>query len=174
MTDASMPENADSTPEEAPAKKYDWENDPDGYTLDDVTPKDRYLNAFLLFILGSHDDGLDGSFGITLTTTGGTVSGIAITREAWIEGIKSQLRHVTTESNQETFDAIDTVFTGFSRMASEKSRERDANELPIAPRQFIHLRDAHLGVGPSSATTAFWRGSLADVIGWSVGSIDND
>jgi hypothetical protein len=167
MTDENAPDNA---PDQAQQQEYDWSNDPDGLTLEEAQPKDRYLNVLLTFFLGTHDDAVEGSLGLTLFTTGGIVSGTAISRKAWINGNLESLSENMSEDARSTMEAIDTVFNGISDRASQFSKRRDEQDLPLPARRFIHLKDVRFGVGENTVNAPYWRGELAAVSGWTLGS----
>ncbi len=147
---------------------WDPETDPDGYTYDDISPKDIYLDTLLNFYAGSTDQS-DGGIGITLQSNGSIVSGIVISRKAWIE---ATLNSFAAAAGKEMGDAVGFVFKLINDKQIEKYKKRDDAKLPAGRRNFIHMKDVHVTVGGANDHYALptWRGSLADVTGWSLGS----
>lgn len=162
---------SDSTPTpeqtDGPAAPWDEASDPDGYTRAEVLPNDWYLDTLLSFFVGD-DDSDEGAVGITVTTAGAVVSGIAISRMAYIERSLNLLRE--SGSREDLVAAVETVWNrGATQVVDEANRRRKA-DLPPRARRFIHLRDARVWAPEGSLNVPLWRGTLADVSGWSLGS----
>lgn len=156
-------ENTASPGSEEKPQKWDPKTDPDEYTLDDVAPKDFLLNAALNFAHGIADEGR-GSFGLTVTLGGQVLTGTAISRTEWTDGVTTQyeagggteyLRKVYNEAN--------------ATVAADRERRLAAN-LPPRARRFLHMREVRVDIGGGSVgVLPFWRGALADVTGWTFG-----
>ncbi len=52
--------------------------------------------------------------------------------------------------------------------------ERIAKDLPLLARRYIHMRDVVILTGPKVLKVSSWRGTLADVTGWSPGAYTFD
>ncbi len=52
----------------------------------------------------------------------------------------------------------------------ERDNERREADLPTARRDFIHMKEVHVGGASEFYALPLWRGALADVTGWSLGS----
>lgn len=162
-----MTDDTVSTPDDEAVEKWDPETDPDGYTWDEVEPKDWYLDTLLSLTLGVADDRLDSFMTLTVISNGAVVSGRAISRQAWVAGTIAQYEQAGVEGSgiSETFAKLN------DGEAAEVKRRRDA-ELPILARRFLHMKDVRIGTGPNPATVRvpLWRGALSDITGWSPGS----
>ena len=156
----------DATDETKDVPKWDEENDPDGMTRKDITPKDWALDTLLHFIVGFNDDGDDGSIGLTVTCGGATVSGITISRKQWLDGMSKTFHENATG---DLADNLDKVWKMYADNAIDKAKERDAANLPSRRRGFIHMRDARIHEN-GGINVPFWRGNLDDVTSWSLGS----
>lgn len=158
-----------STPEtESDPAPWTPDGDPDGYTFEDVRPKDSYLQTILSFYTGMNDQG-EGAIGLTLQLNGSIVSGIAISRKAWIDGTVESL---TTAAGSEMGEAVGSVFNLINDKHIERQEARDKADLPVRHREFVHMKDVRVTVGGANDYYGLplWRGSLDDVTGWSLGS----
>lgn len=156
------------TPESEPEREQ-WtpENDPDGYTLDDISPKDWYLDTVLDFVHGFNDEHPGGIVGLTVTSNGVVVSGLAISRAEWIAGVVDQYKEAGAD---QTATYIDKLFRQAQDSVIERAKHRDEADLPSRARGFLHLKDARLGAGETYTQVPLWRGALTDITGWSLGS----
>lgn len=158
MTD----ETVTPAPDDGPAK-WDPASDPDGYTWEDVRSKDFLLDVVLDFALGEREEP-GGSFTLTITTGGQVVSGTAISRSEWMDAVASQYEGAGgTEHLRQVFEKLQ------ERILEEMDR-RKAADLPEGARGFVHMRDVRIGNGNVWTQVPYWRGALADVSGWSLGS----
>lgn len=155
-------------PTDEPVVLWDEASDPDGYTRAEVTPKDWYLDTLLGFFVGDKDDNDEGAIGITLTTAGAVVSGIAISRKAFIERSVELLRKSGTRDD--LVEAVETLWNFGATQAIDEANRREGAELPSRVRRYIHMRDARIWAPEGSLNVPLWRGTLADVTGWSLGS----
>lgn len=162
MTDESTTTNT-----EASEKSWEPETDPDGYTRDDISPKDWYLDTVLNFVHGFNDEHPGGIVGLTVTSNGVVVSGLAISRAEWMAGIVNQYKEAGAD---ETAIYIEKVFNQAHDMVIERAKERDDADLPSRARGFLHMKDVRLGTGDVWTQVPLWRGALADITGWSLGS----
>lgn len=155
-------------PEPENEPKWDPSNDPDGYTLEDVRPKDIYLDTILDFYTGSNDQG-GGAIGLTLQLNGAIVSGIAISRKAWLDATVDSL---TLAAGSEVGGAVGSVFNYINDMYVERRTKREEADLPYRRREFLHMKEVRVTTGGANDYYGlpFWRGSLNDVTGWSLGS----
>ena len=122
---------------------------------------DLYLRLFLEY-LEQQKEG-EAGFSITLVTSGGVVSGTAVTRAAYLKGIDVSLRSAGGNGGEPAAEF-------FSRMIEHL----DSMPVPEQGHQFprwIHLQDARVVAGDQTLRFPQWRGRLADVAGWSFGFV---
>lgn len=161
MTDETPePESTDAV------KPWSEATDPDGYTRDEIVPKDWYLETILDMYVGSEDEH-PGSIGITVTSAGAVVSGIAISRKAFIERSVELMREAGAPT---VADGMDTLWNMAANQWVAEAKRRDEAELPSRARRFLHLRDARIWAPEGKINVPLWRGALADITGWSLGS----
>ncbi|MEV7826445.1 hypothetical protein [Microbacterium enclense] len=165
MTDE--PTNLTEPDDGAEPTPWDEQNDPDGYTLDDISPKDWYLDTTLNFIHGFYDKNEGGVIGMTVQSGGVVVSGLAISRAAWVTETGKLYAMAGAE---ETGTYVEKVFRQAHNAAVEKAEERDAADLPTRARRYLHMKDVRFGVGDQWTQVPLWRGKLDDITGWSLGS----
>ncbi len=146
-------------------QRWDPNTDPDGYDRKRVMRKDWYLDLALDVYFSMDDDNPEGVIGLTITSNGFLVSGLAISRRAWIDATVEQHKQVGSDVSwmEEYFNEFheDTV--------AEGKRRREAG-LPHQARQFFHMKDVRIGTADDYVEVPLWRGSLADVTGWTFGS----
>lgn len=163
-----MSDDTTEPTDEAPPPKWSPEDDPDGYTWDDIRPKDFLLESLLDFYVGGDDTSAEGAIGITVLSGGLTVSGIAISRRAWIDAMKATFAKSMTSDYS---DAIGTVYDMTAERLEDVYKRRDAADLPTHKRTHLHMRDVRIIMGVDDhVTMPLWRGTLDDVTGWSMGS----
>ncbi len=158
MTDEFAASATDDKPE-----KWDPATDPDGYTREEVRPKDLLLDAVLDFTVGRREEP-GGSFSLTVLVGGQVVSGMAISRGEWIDAVSTQYEQSGgTEHLRKVFELVN------DHIRTEEDR-REAADLPTYARRFLHMRDVRIGTGDAWTQLPYWRGALEDVTGWSFGS----
>ncbi|MFB9665746.1 hypothetical protein HP467_01940 [Curtobacterium albidum] len=160
MTDNSV----SAIPEPEEPAEWDPATDPDGYTWEDVRPHDVLLDVALNFTTGGRDDTRGGSLSLTVIVGGQVVSGVAISRRDWIDGVTAG--YVQAGGTEH----LGKLYNEVHEMAVNEWTRRDDAELPARARHFLHMRDVILGVGPGAIKLGYWRGVLADVSGWSFDS----
>ncbi len=144
---------------------WDPDTDPDGYDYERVKRKDWYLDLALDLTFGMDDDNAEGFIGLTITSNGALVSGLAISRRAWIDATVEQYKQAGADESW-----IQKFYTEFHEdNLAEAKRRRDAR-LPQQARRFLHMRDVRIGTATDYVQVPLWRGALADVTGWSFGS----
>ncbi|MCX4529997.1 hypothetical protein OG982_30725 [Streptomyces sp. NBC_01551] len=105
---------------------------------------------------------------VTLTVSGAVIYGELISYDVW----KSEWVKLLQESTQGA--GVD-VLAKFPQSVDDVRQELvDAGELHVlkSPPRFVHLRDVSI-LGGSHSTTInhrLWRGRLAEVSGWSLGT----
>lgn len=120
-------------------------------------------------------------YGLTLTVRGTIISGIMISPQAYSKAVGEQFRnglggHERGLGWDVLFDAIaeaaDDRAAAFEASFAADDREK-MREIPDP--EFIHLREAHVlmasGMQPNGSGSMWWRGRLADVEGWSPGTL---
>ena len=147
--------------------QWDPVNDADGYTLDDVRSKDWFLDTVLNFVHGFNDETPGGFVGLTVTSNGVLVSGLAISLAEWITVMVELYKQAGAD---ETADHVRTLFTQAHNGVLDQAKARDEADLPSLARGFLHMKDVRIGVGNVTTQVPLWRGSLADITGWSLGS----
>ncbi|MDQ7876572.1 hypothetical protein Q9R08_01140 [Microbacterium sp. QXD-8] len=150
---------------EVTAKQRPLDDDPDGYTDDDLSSKDGYLDLLLSMYVGFADEG-SGAIGMTLQSNGAVISGIVISRAEWIERVVDSL---TASGGGQTAENLGEWYGKMQDNFLEEWNRRDAADLLGRARRFIHMRDVRVLNG-ADVNLPTWRGSLADVTGWSLGS----
>lgn len=158
MTDEAVAPAAEDKP-----AKWDPATDPDGYTREDVRSKDFLLNVMLDFGLGTREEP-GGSFNLTLIVGGQVVSGIAISRGEWMDAVAGQFEGAGGH------EYLRKIFDKANDAIVEEEGRRTAADLPTRARRFVHMRDVRIGNGNVWTEVPYWRGALADVSGWSLGS----
>lgn len=149
-----------------PVEPWSEATDPDGYTRDDVLPKDWYLKTILDMYVGINDEHT-GSIGVTVTSGGAVISGIAISRKVFIERSIELMREAGAPT---VADGMDTLWSTVNDQIVAEANRRDDAELPARARRFLHLRDARIWASSGPINVPLWRGALADITGWSLGS----
>jgi hypothetical protein len=138
-----------TTTEEAPAENEDlpttFYDEPDGA---------------LAMLVGLVNDDIMTGIGVTLAVPGGIVGGLLISYSAWMD------------ANAEIAEAISPFFTA---LKDHMNAAKPATDLPPRPIHFIHLCDARYWTPGSTISLPspggmLWRGRLAQVSGWSLGT----
>lgn len=145
------------------------ENDPHGYRRADIVPKDYFLETLLNFIVGSNDDAA-GHIGLTVTSAGVVVSGIAISRTEWMKLTLDALDEGDGEGENALKTAVEGIWRTRVEAAVAQNDARFESGLPTSARTFIHMRDVRFLNGSQAGEAPMWRGSLRDISGWTIGS----
>jgi hypothetical protein len=125
---------------------------------------DLYLQLILDIL--ARDSTNQSNFGVTLTVPGGLVSGTAISRRAYLEATNSLLRDVGGSGGAFLAEYLDVI--------NQKVDElQGAEELKEFPRM-VHLKDVQIVAGNRTMHSPLWRGRLADVVGWSFGTLSGE
>jgi hypothetical protein len=161
MTDDS---NSDALTQQA-ADDWSPESDPDGITPQDVVAKDWALELFMNMVLGANDDG-DGHVTLTVQSNGATISGTLIGASAFIDKFT---RSIEQPGAREFAEGYGAAFEELSAETSEILAERARQKLPQPARRYLHMRDVSIFAGSQILHAPCWRGSIADVTGWSLG-----
>lgn len=151
---------------ETEPKKWTPEGDPHGVTFADIIEKDWVLGTLIDMLVGP-DDSHRGSLSLTIQSNGATVTGMLISGEEYFESMKDIL---SSSGNSEWADATGKVWERLREDGREWTRKREEANLPQQARRFIHMRDVRILSGSMYLDTSLWRGTLADVTGWSLGS----
>ncbi|MFD9591960.1 hypothetical protein ACFWA9_04270 [Kitasatospora sp. NPDC059973] len=122
---------------------------------------------------------------ITLTTTGGVVTGRLVSGTKWAELNIELLKEANGDvaGLNQFYDFYLKKLTGEAEEIKTIHSSLDSVKVPDDYREaiasvsrpaYIHLQDARI-LGPSglvpSGPAAPWRGRLAEVVGWSLGEI---
>ena len=169
--EATLTDTTTTPDSENNREPWNPENDPDGFTFEDIRPKDWYLDSLLDLVVGESDQNA-GSISMTLQVGGAVVTGMVISRKEWIDTTVKSLHSASGDSFKVLGDGVRKLYDFANSSSVERHERRDAEELPLAARRFIHMRDVHITVG--GATEFFglplWRAPLADVSGWTLGA----
>lgn len=160
---------ADPTPDSVnDEQRWRPQDDPDGLSREDVSPRDLPLYYLLSTTVGFDDD-KEGSFGITMSLGGQVVSGLVISRKAWLERMQQLVRD---EAGAEALaDGLGMMGDTIATVTAENKARREALNLPPATRQFIHLRDVRVYLpGGDNLDVKLWRADLKHLTGWTLGS----
>ena len=149
-----------------PYPKWDEATDPDGYVREDLEPKDVFLDSLLDFIVG-FDEEHDGSMGMVVISNGAVVSGLVISRRAFIDANTEML---ASNSDGDFAPSVKKVWDFSASLVAEIRDRRDAAKLPTRPHTFLHMKNARIHTGSSHVDVPFWRGTMQDITGWSMGS----
>lgn len=154
MTDNQEPE----TPtEESPV---------DPATAEEVTPKDWMLEN-IVDIFSGEDDNSRNALSITLQTNGATVSGVLISVGEYLERMGKEFEASPVPDLKVLAEAW---WRAMESLTTTAKNRREAGFPPIR-RRYIHMKDVRIFSGPSALDFSLWRGTLADVTGWSVGLV---
>jgi len=130
------------------------EETPEPVVIETIT--DYYL-VLLTKLLENLGEG--SNLGITLHTNGGMVYGDLITHDGWE---KLWISRVT--------EASDYVGDVLSQVTQARREDEDADEDDGSrPVRYLHLKDATYVSGTTKYRLDLWRGSIAQVAGWSLG-----
>ncbi|GIG40498.1 hypothetical protein Cph01nite_22600 [Cellulomonas phragmiteti] len=155
----------DSKPSSRSLHAYAFDQDPDGFTRDDMLPADGILDIFLTAVLGYKDT--DASVGITVSIGGALVSGTAIPRgrwqQLWFDSMRAAAPGLTT--------ALEPHFDRQLDATAEVYDRRDKAGLPIPALKHLHLRDVTMWNTSQQVHLPIWRARLDRLDGWSIGTL---
>lgn len=134
---------------------------------DELSASDFELQTLLDLMFGSEDEGVDASFGITLSLPSGIIGGTAITREAWTQRLNDLLRSAGANKLAEVREQIHSAV---EPKRKEARAAQEAEGRPVPPRGFIHLKDAQLQSGGQTFKLKNTRVDLTHVSAWELGS----
>lgn len=125
--------------------------------------RDIYLNTIIALI--EHKN-IQLEVGITLNVGGAIISGIAISRKKYLEGIVNAV----AGDDSDVAQLFGEIYGNFLEM------EEDSEEETAAPPDynFIHLKNVQIfGVNqePISLNDNYWRGKLSAVDGYMIGNM---
>lgn len=162
-TDEELPES------EIVAKRRPDADDPHGITDADIQSKDGFLDLLMSLYIG-FDDSWEGAIGMTIQSQGAVISGTVISRVEWSRRVVEELRN---GGGGEAADRLGQLYDKTNNRLLEEWKDRDEQDLLGRARRFIHMRDARI-INGNIINVPLWRGSLADVTGWSLGSYSDD
>lgn len=120
-----------------------------------TVPKDWALEIMLDVLLGEDDENKETSFSLTVLSNGTIVSGLAISGEAWLDLNNNALRQ------------------GLG-LDPEDATGGDEKPEPLSnanARRYFHMKDVIISQGGVPFEFSHWRGTLADVSGWTLGQV---
>lgn len=146
-------------------EQYDFSTDPHGYTKEDVTGTDFYLDEILRASFGDFND-VEGSIGLTFTLEGALVSGIAISAKMWSRLFAESLGAARPKFGDHFAELTDDM----ASRTKKALESRIAEDRPLAAFRFIHMRDVRISAGGGTHFLPLWRAQVSKVSGWSIGS----
>ena len=152
---------------------YDFSTDPDRVTLADVRAHDIYLDALLDMVVGPIDahDNKDRWLSLTVTAGGVTVSGRAISPDAWAKKMESEVAKVHAGVAEGFTSFHETV----SRLFDEMQERREKENRPQPTRRFLHMSDVTIFANTGAPLRLpLWRGQLREVTSWTLGALSSD
>jgi hypothetical protein len=140
------------------------DDDPDGLAAEDVESTD-YLLELLVKLLGVEAG--DTRLSLTLMTSGGILSGEAVSLGTWERAIETALTGAQSDGSGDGLPGVLRVHVDAFAAAHESRRERGLST-PV-PR-FVHLRNARLWTATHSREVGLWRVRIDKIDGWSLGT----
>ncbi|GMM94837.1 hypothetical protein [Microbacterium sp. MTN4-26] len=158
MTDAP---NEDTKP------KYRIEDDPDEPDWSDLLSPDYGLEDVLDHTLGAGDEAEDAEISLTIVLQGVLVSGRAITRRAWVDGMTA----IGGDKEGSVANALKKLWSSEIDAGKKMRARREAAELPQYARRHVYMKDTQiLPAGGSSIVNAgFFRARISEIGGWTLG-----
>jgi hypothetical protein len=144
------------------ADDWDRNNDPDGYTLDEIFGTDLALEALLDMYGG---DASTGSIGLTVVSGGVVVSGMLIGRQAWQVAILDSMRAANSDADLPITESFERVWDTYHQSMADDVERREAIDVPGKFYPFFHMRDALIDGKP----VPLYRGLVTSITGWSIG-----
>ena len=130
-----------------------------------LAKQDYELQSALEAAIGSDEDKSAVRFlALTVVTSGGTLSGEAISRAVWQEHLHSKFAGTIRDAMAE-----EEKFLAKEREMVRKARAE--LEVPDPPRRYIHMRKAVLINGGRSVDLGFTRVYVKDIIAWTLGRL---
>lgn len=154
MSEEKQPTNA----------SYDFTGDPDGLTLEDFRRTDPILAALLTVALG--EDDADASIGITVSTRGTVVTGLAVSLARWTKLWTSRIRDV--EGAEGLADALAPIAASWVEQRAAMVARRTGEDLPTPGSVYLNLKDAVLWTGGQRIAVGMWRVDKRSIDGWSL------
>lgn len=142
------------------------EGEKDEDLFDDQPAKDLVLVLLLDLILGFNDEMEENNFGLTVTSNGAVVSGLAVSRRRW----SRELAGLLEDGAPQVSEALAGWLTKAFDRTSELNEKRLQNDVSPVSRTFLHLSKARIYTPNGNLDVPVWRGSLADITSWSLGS----
>ncbi|MGA1813726.1 hypothetical protein VH571_15195 [Frondihabitans sp. 4ASC-45] len=105
-----------------------------------------------------------------MTSNGAIVSGLAISRTEWLATVLDQYEQNITGGNGS--GGLREVFEFGHKDSLERADRREKLEIPALARGFLHMKNARIVTGTNYQEVGLWRGALADITGWSLGSFN--
>jgi hypothetical protein len=153
--------------DDAVGDDYEWdpENDPDGYTHEDVFPQDQALDATLNVFGG---DAGKSEMTMSLVVGGVVISGYVISRQEWQRRTVELLSASSDGPSAPLIDALEEMWSEVHSTIEKEKERREAENLLSARDEFFHMRDARIG-GVGGISVPVWRGLRASITGWTFG-----
>ena len=145
------------------------EDDPDGYSPEDLFTADVALHALLVAVLGYGVDG-DGRIDLTFVFDGVPVSGTVVPPAVWQRGVIRTLRSAGIDRTENVSDELLEEWDVIARGLEHHAYTRMSAGLHAPAPLHIHMEDVVIG-SPAGARIPFWRGLRSEITGWSLGKM---
>jgi len=113
------------------------------------------------------------SWGITLVTTGGVVTGNPIPYSMFWNSTANEIEAIpaTDPASAAANGALAKSYRERAAAAeAERAKPDEDKDKDRWPPRYIHLKDTRIHDGGRSVELGLWRGELARVVGWSFGA----
>ena len=120
--------------------------------------KDSAIEIPMDAILGENDENSEASFSLTVMSNGAIISGTVISRWAWTDLLQEALYRGL---------GLDPT------TVPKEERVAEPRKAGVA-RRYFHMKDVSVYQGGIPLSFDHWRGTLADVTGWSLGRLTSD
>lgn len=151
-----------------PAPRYDFTDDPDGFTKDDFRRSDPVLDIFLSVTV--EDDKVDATIPLTVTTKGTVVSGLAVSFSRWSRDLTSQLKDFGGEPGEFLAGVIKQITDAIVGERAKVVAKREAEDRPTPDTQYLNLKEAVLHADGRKISLGLWRVDKRSIDGWTIGS----
>lgn len=131
-----------------------------------VIPHDYPLDLLTRVMHGNGDDE-DGEIGLTITSNGQVISGLAISAAKWAGLLAQSLVDAGQQPIGDLVGQLMTEQVDLGRKINEARSEKDVSRL--VPR-YLHFREVTVRTGSEALRMPLWRVELKSVNGWNLGN----
>lgn len=134
----------------------------------DLIRKDFHLELVLDSVLGYKDEKHENSFGLSLVTSGGIISGTAHTRYAWVKG---QIDRLTTAGGEGAQFLASVLQIVEGRLFGDND-DGETDDSTGLTRGYINLKNARVISGGSIVNYEWLRVDMSQIVAWNLSSHD--